>query len=293
MIFGPNRAPFLIFFFGLTLLFQFSCVENGSVSKDFIELGRSEMERHEFGKAINSFKKAIEQNPTDSTVYCYLGKSYIWYLRFNAAILLKDKEQKNDILNKVAVAYQKSLELNPNSICAYEGLGEYYSYIDDYENSLIHYQKAALLNPEDRKIYKAIGRVFIELDKPGLAKEAFRTYLKGSKSSADYKKVYKFISKDKIRIDNGEVFLESIVKWRITDPTIYEGSVGYFKGAESRMKDLYFAGVRLVLSCSKNESDILSVESKRQIIDQVNKYSLRKFGIEVSDISVNIIKGRG
>ena len=292
MIFGLNRVPFLILFFGLTLLFQFSCAENSSSFKDFIELGRSEMERHEFGKAINSFKKAIEQNPTDSTVYCYLGKSYIWYLRFNAAALLKDKEQKNDILNRVAAAYQKSLELTPNSICAYEGLGEYYSHIHDYENSLIHYQKAALLNPEDRKIYKAIGKVFIELDKPSLAKEAFRTYLKGSKSSADYEKVYQFISKDRVRIHTGEVFLESIVKWRITDPTIYEGSVGYFKGAESRVKDLYSAAVRLFLSCCENESDMLSVETKRQVIDQVNKYTPRKFGIEVSDVCVNIISGR-
>lgn len=293
MLIRANRVLLFILLFVFTLLFLFACVANDSDYKEFVEVGRSEMERYKFGKAINSFKKAIELNPNDSNVYCYLGKSYIWHLRSNIEISLrKDKEQKNDILNKAAAAYQKSLELNPDSICAYEGLGEYYSFINDYESSLNNYQKAAVLNPGNKNIYQEIGKVFIDLDKPVLAKEAFKTYLNASKKTADYEKIYQFISKDKIRIYNGEIFLESIVEWRIADPIIYEGSVGNFKGAEIRLKDIYSSGLGVALCLIKNESDILSVESKQQIIDQVNGYSLKKFGIEVSDVGVNIIRER-
>jgi tetratricopeptide (TPR) repeat protein len=244
----------------------------------------------EYGKAIESFNKAIVIDSKNSSVYCYLGKSYIWYLRTNIQIALnKDQTEKLKILDNSKNAFKKAIEIEPAKVCAFEGLGEYYEILDDYEKVLSNYTKAVELQPGNKDIYRKIGKTYIALNKHDMAKEAFKIFLKDSKASADYNEEYHFISKDRINTYGSEVLLKSNIKWRIVDPILYEGSVGNLKIAEERIGDIYLAFARsgIFLSSTKTE-DLLTPKTIKYIINKVNEYSLKNFGSEIIDLNIDI-----
>jgi tetratricopeptide (TPR) repeat protein len=184
----------------------------------------------------------------------------------------------------------KAIELEQNTICAYEGLGEYYWFIRDYKKALLNYKKVAELQPENKEIYREIGKAYIKLNRQDMAKEAFAVFLKDHEASADYSEVYQFTRIDRIRTLSGETLLSSKVKWRIVDPVVYEGAVGYFKGAEMRIKDVYEANLHRFGSIVQKADELLSTKSIKDIIIRVNDYSIKHFGSEVISIHIDIEK---
>lgn len=84
--------------------------------------------------AILAFDKAIELDRSFGWPYCNLGMTYLLLGKFAEAVLL----------------LQKSLELLPSDkdrAVAWNGLGNLYRCLNDYDNAVVSYQKADELDP--------------------------------------------------------------------------------------------------------------------------------------------------
>jgi tetratricopeptide (TPR) repeat protein len=127
-------------------------------STDYFAEGKKAKTDKNFTLAVENFKKATAQKPTDGEAWYELGYCYNELAKYadaipalkNAKTYWKDKAQvfyesgyANDFLNKSDDAigdYKKCLELNENFSGAYRQLGNIYYDIDkDYKTALEHY----------------------------------------------------------------------------------------------------------------------------------------------------------
>ena len=112
-------------------------------------------------EAIESLKKAILLDPSNSTAYSLLGSIF---------------NEKNS--SECISYYENALKINQRSYLAYRGLGNYYLKLQSYEKAEEFYTKAILINATRYgPIYKnrAIARMQME-NKSG-AREDFEAYL--------------------------------------------------------------------------------------------------------------------
>jgi len=96
--------------------------------------GNAHFERGEMEKAIQAYNKAIQLDPSFGWPYSNLALTYLTQGQYAEAILL----------------YEKSLELlksDQDRAVSWNGLGNIYRRINDYDNAVIAYQKAAELDP--------------------------------------------------------------------------------------------------------------------------------------------------
>lgn len=270
----------------LVLFLLTSCGEGKNGSAGFAEQGIKQMRQFAFDKAIRSFETAIEMEPNNANYYCHLGNAYVWYLRSHAEIVVqKDKTLKNEILNKAEHAFKKSLGLDLGQVCASEGLCDLFEYKGDYNKALSQYKRVTETDPGNRKIYRKIGEVYIALDDIELAREAFSKFLENYSASTDYDKDYQFTSTNRVSTMKGMINIRSTVKWNVVDEIIYEGTLGDIEKAETRLKDMYWAGLAQVGYRVRESSDLLSMESKVQVMGSANRLLRKNYGIEIARIS--------
>lgn len=112
--------------------------ENGAESMTasaWNEKGNAHFNRGEFEDAINAYNKAIQLDPSFGMPYSNLALTYLTQEKCTEAILL----------------YQKSIEMlssDKDKAISWNGLGNVYRCLNDYENAVAAYQKAAELDPE-------------------------------------------------------------------------------------------------------------------------------------------------
>jgi tetratricopeptide (TPR) repeat protein len=130
------------------------------------------------GDAVNTLKKALEIDQTNSTAFCLLGG------------MLNDQNSPEAVKY-----YQKSIEYNKSCYLAFRGLGNYYLKIKDYPNAEKHYTKAIEIN-QNRfgPIYKNRGLARLEQDKKSQAKEDFTTYLNQMPNAGDKRNILEAIN---------------------------------------------------------------------------------------------------
>jgi tetratricopeptide (TPR) repeat protein len=130
------------------------------------------------GDAVNTLKKALEIDQTNSTAFCLLGG------------MLNDQNSPEAVKY-----YQKSIEYNKSCYLAYRGLGNYYLKIKDYPNAEKHYTKAIEIN-QNRfgPIYKNRGLARLEQDKKSQAKEDFTTYLNQMPNAGDKRNILEAVN---------------------------------------------------------------------------------------------------
>ena len=97
--------------------------------------GNAYFSRGDMENAIQAYNKAIQLDPAFGRPYSNLALAYLTQGQYAEAILL----------------YEKSLDLlksDKDRAVSWNGLGNIYRCIDDYENAVAAYQKAAQLDPE-------------------------------------------------------------------------------------------------------------------------------------------------
>ena len=97
--------------------------------------GNAHFKRGEMESAIQAYNKAIQLDPSFGWPYSNLALAYLTQGQYAEAILL----------------YEKSIELlnsDKDKAVSWNGLGNIYRCINDYENAVVAYQKAAQLDPE-------------------------------------------------------------------------------------------------------------------------------------------------
>jgi Flp pilus assembly protein TadD len=100
------------------------------------EKGNVHVRAGDYEEAVAAFDRAIELDRSFGWPYCNLGLTYLLLGKYAEAILL----------------LQKSLELlasNKDRAVAWNGLGNLYRCLNDYDNAVVAYQKADELDPEN------------------------------------------------------------------------------------------------------------------------------------------------
>ena len=98
-------------------------------------------------KAVSNFERSIELKDDDSySSYLGLGHVYLWENYYKQA----DDPTKN--FTTAIEVLQKSLELNPDEVGAYLGLGYAYQFISDKSKAAEYFEKALELNPNANEV---------------------------------------------------------------------------------------------------------------------------------------------
>ena len=115
-----------------------------------------------YPQAIDSLKKAIELDESNSTAYSLLGG------------LLNEQN-----LSECEQYYQMAIKHNPNCYLAYRGLGNYYLKSQNFAKAEEYYTKAIKVDGERfANIYKNRAYVQEKQQKNSQAKDDLKTYLK-------------------------------------------------------------------------------------------------------------------
>lgn len=115
-----------------------------------------------FSQALESLKHAIELDPNNSTALHLLGG------------LLNEQNS-----SECVKYYEKCLDINNRSYLTYNGLGNYYLKLNQFEKAEIYYTKAIEIDPKrSAKIYKNRAYLREKQNKNSDAREDLKNYLK-------------------------------------------------------------------------------------------------------------------
>ena len=108
--------------------------------------GWAHYEKGQYQEAINSFKKAISLNPSESENFRGLSASYSALKQYDEAI----------------TAAKRAIELKPDNANAYNALGIAYSRKKQFNEALNAYKKAIEIAPKYAFLYTSTGNLFLE-----------------------------------------------------------------------------------------------------------------------------------
>jgi tetratricopeptide (TPR) repeat protein len=108
-------------------------------------------------KAMDIYKKALEETPNDKDLLFNLGRLYINREEYGKAI---------EILMKV-------LELDPNDFYANMGLANSYLKLEQYEKAIPFYEKAVEIKPDNANAWYNLGITYYRAGMPDKSKVAF------------------------------------------------------------------------------------------------------------------------
>jgi tetratricopeptide (TPR) repeat protein len=113
------------------------CQAQNQVQK-LMEQGTAQMEKHQYDRAIATFKKALQEEPKSAVIYNLLGMGYRF--KYNQ---VRDQELKQQEI----AAFKKAVEIDPNYWVALINLGATYYYLGDKAKAAPLFKKALTLNP--------------------------------------------------------------------------------------------------------------------------------------------------
>lgn len=100
-----------------------------------------------YEQAINSYKRAVKEDPAFATAWAYMGLNYRRLENYSEAIK----------------CYDKALKLNPGSEIALQNKAIAYEYLKDYKKASATYEKFVTLHPDNPEGYFGAGRMYYEL----------------------------------------------------------------------------------------------------------------------------------
>ena len=125
-------------------------------------------ELDEYSKAMETYKKAIENRPNDSSFYDELEKLYH---------VLGDFYREREEALKVIAFYEKMMEFIKPNFSTYSALGYAYFDIEEYLKAIEFYNKANEFKPDSNEyeyFYDEIGLAYQELKEYEKAIEAYK-----------------------------------------------------------------------------------------------------------------------
>lgn len=108
------------------------------------EIGNEHFRKGNYGEAIISYNKAVQKDPAFGMPYANMGLISLMQGRFSEAILLYNKSAQ-------------LLKTNAERAVVYNGLGNSYRAVGDYEKAAVCFRKAAELDPDRSGIQDRMG----------------------------------------------------------------------------------------------------------------------------------------
>ena len=149
-----EKACFIKFYICgvFSVLIVFGCVQN------YINLGNKYLNENNYEKALESFSKAKENQPSNWLAYNRLGWTYYNLKKYDDAIS----------------HFTISLNMK-EAYSTHQGLGQSYSVLQKYEKALTHYLKFKELQPSNWLAYNQLGWTYHNLKKYDDAITQFNT----------------------------------------------------------------------------------------------------------------------
>lgn len=127
--------------------------------RGYYEAGVDALEKEDYGKAIEFFRKAIRANPNVPQIYNALGLSLL---------------RKNNAIKPAQRAFQKAVDLDPRYAEPHFNMGSYYAgTVKDPVLAIEQFEKAVKIDPEFAKAYMGLGWVYLEKEDAQRSNENF------------------------------------------------------------------------------------------------------------------------
>ncbi len=109
-----------------------------SQAQKLVEHGAGQLEKKQYDQAIDTFKKALKEEPQSAVTYNFLGMAY----RFKY-----NQVRSQNLKNQEIAAFKKAIEIDPNYWVALINLGATYYYMGEKAKAAPLFKKALSLNP--------------------------------------------------------------------------------------------------------------------------------------------------
>lgn len=283
-----NKFIYVCFILSLCFLFMISYFAYPAIMNYYyIRKGAKEIDQRDFISAINTLSKNITISPNKYTAHYLLAEAIrkrLFYARYKEL----SPEKESSLIRKGEEAYKKALKLEPNSNEARIGLAKLYLFSSKYSEALYQF-KIAALNSDNHEIYKYIGQIYIELNKPDIAKKYFLCAKQG-KAPKSIKSQQQSNLVECIKANNKKYFIDLQLKWIINDFNLFNNLLGDLTLAKSIVSDIYF-GV-LVTNIKLYSNHLLHKNINKivlQSINVANKDNLIKYGVSITEVHINKI----
>ena len=200
----------------------------GLITRRYKQIGDT---LYRYGQIVEDFKRAIALEPNNSDAHYYLGMTYVDLDQREEAkeILLKTlqfkKQYKAVYLQlgliaegegdhaKAITHFEKELEIDPESVRAYQRLGDLYSnYSTDFGRAKETLEKALALQPNHVSTLLSYASTLYYLDQLGAATEQFETVVqinpKNLTANYNLALMYEYTGKTQQAINRWKKFLE-------------------------------------------------------------------------------------
>ncbi|MCB4792523.1 MAG: tetratricopeptide repeat protein [Elusimicrobia bacterium] len=260
-----------------------------------VKKGHYYMDRGEYEKAEEMFRRALELNPKSVWNYTILGSLYRDLNRneeaekmYQGAININPKYDqgylglgdcffKKGKYKDAEAMYKEALELNPKSVWNYKALGDFYEDLNRNEEAEKIYQRAIQINPDSDRVYFWLGDYFLER---GRYEEAEKMYKKSiqinPKNEITYKKLSDSYRKQKKYSESMKIFdqgvkVEKVIQGR--DDVVDDEKKLVLKklGKEKPFKSKYFGAAAIY-----NYKKLRKIVKKRGIKYVCVQYPTRK-----------------
>ncbi len=177
-----------------------------SRSQLFLDRGKANMEQGEYDLAIDSFLKALYEDPNFVDAYILLAKAYsmkkaaylesVKYLKkaieldddnLEACSLLAEIYIKNGKYEDALPVVNKILGVAPNIGFAHAYLGEILSNKGGYREAIEAFRKSLQLDPANPRVYFLLGKLFERLDRLADAVLEYETAVELSPTTYQYR----------------------------------------------------------------------------------------------------------
>lgn len=113
-------------------------------AKIFYTKGQDYFNKEKYNEAIESFNKALQEDPDFAFAWDNLGLSY----------------RKLENYDKAMECYEKSLELDPKGLMPLQNIAIVYQYKKEYEKAINAYKKLAEIDAKNPEVFYGIGNVY-------------------------------------------------------------------------------------------------------------------------------------
>lgn len=257
-----KKILFSIIFLIFSTVFLWA--DNSSNAKVFLDQGINFFKQERYFEAIDSFRNAIENNPSYGDAYKYMGEVYFALGEFNASL-------ENALM---AIRYAN------NDVDAMLILANSYREVGNYDKSENYYKKVIDISPSYAEVYRNLGELYLKMNKLPLALSMLN---KADRMNKNYWRNYISFGNYYLKNNNPEKAEELYKKAFNLNPTErmvyvtladYFSSTGNYSNAITLLEngekifDNFYSGIVILADCYLNTGNFQKAIEKYDWINQ-------------------------
>ncbi len=191
----------------MLMLILLSQTSKADSAKMWFSVARDYFQKQQFDKAIENYKRALNYDHKFLPAYLEMALSYVALKQYDSALLV----------------YQNVVELFPDRLEGYQGLGYIYGYTkNDYEKSIENYKKALQLDPNNETIIKLLLGIYEKTKNYQDAESLYLNLLKNKPDDIKLLKAYTQILMKQEKNKEASDYIETLYSKDSTDKEVWQ-----------------------------------------------------------------------